>query len=245
MGYQTVTFFSTTFSGATNPGLTPIPFTSTTETSSNTIRYDATGGISSSPAAKVSFAGTSADSYGQYDLGSQVPTSGKIFTFIFNINFGILPYVGLSNQNISLLRVTGDDGMLVNVQLYKPAAGTPKLRISDAEHSTNTNGSTTLAASTWYEIKLVLDATPGSESLTLYLNGTQEAQKTGTGAFSRRIGSLWFGAVTGSGVPVLGVNWDIDTITCTAQVPFAQIPVMNKSFRPMGSTNIGSIGVGF
>jgi len=245
MGAQTVTFFSTMFSGATNPGLTPIPFTSKTETSGNTIRYDALGGLSSSPAALVSFAGTSADCYGQYDLGSQVPTYGKIFTFIFNVKFVILPYVGLSSQSISLFRVTGTDGILANVQLFKPAAGTPKLRISDAEHSTNTNGTTTLAAATWYEVKLVLDATPGSESLTLYLDGAQEAQKTGTGAFTRRVGSLLFGGMTGSGVPVLGVNWYIDTITCTAQVPFAQIPVMNKSFRPMGSTNIGSIGVGF
>lgn len=240
----TGTIFSTDFVGATDPGLIPVPFTSTTETSSNTVRYNATTGRDAGPGMLITFAGTSAVANAEFDFPGATYAYNSTFTLQFDINFNILPFIGLTGPSISIARMGGSDGVLCSIVLVKTGGATPVLRITDNEHSTTTNGTTVLAGSTWYTVKLVLDGTAGAETLTLYIDGVQEAQKAVSATFTRRFGYIIAGFNTGSGTPVLGTNVSYDNISLTVSRAFNPPPGGNPAAYRMGRPPFGTFGFG-
>lgn len=230
---RTSTIFTTDFTGATDPGLIPNPFTSITAPSSNTCIYNATTGKSSGPGMYVSFAGTSNNSFGEYDADWSVYPSNKIITMNFSINFGILPFVGVgASSTIGLCRLFGDDGVIVSVSLFKSSASNAVFRIVDTEHSTNTNGTTLISAATWYDMQLITDCTVGSESIVMKLNGVTEATKASPGTFTKRLGGIRAGGIGITGTPVAGVNWSMDNISIDVT---RDVNYSNTSIRQLGS----------
>lgn len=61
------------FDGATDPALTPIPFSTVTEGGGNDLKYNATGGVGGSPGMELVFAGVAAPCNGEIVHGTVTP----------------------------------------------------------------------------------------------------------------------------------------------------------------------------
>jgi len=244
---QQVIPFSTDFIGATDPDLFPNPFDTVTETSGNLVTYVATGGRASTPGMRVDMAGTSADSYGTVNQGWTVDPAGKVLRAAVDVNFGIIPFAGISGSAITLIRLTSPgSGVLMNVQLFKPATGTARFRVNTVETVVNQAGSTNIAASTWYNVAGEIDNTdPGNAKVRIYVDNVLEGETTGVATFTRVVGRVLIGGITGSGVPVAGVNWNIDNAACIVSRGAIGPPQSAPMYSRLGNTQFGIPGVMF
>lgn len=244
---QEATPFTTDFVGATDPDLTPTPFDSVVETSGNDILYVATGGVSSGPGMRTNLAGTSADSYGIVNKGWSVSPDGRIFRASLDVNFGIMPFIGISGSSVTLMRLTSPGGAVMNIQLLKTSTTVAKFRINTPESGTNqVAANTAIAGSTWYTVMGELDNTEqGNAKVRVYVNGVQDGETTGIATFTRVVERIWLGSITGSGVPIAGTHWFIDNPTFTViRSTIGAAPAFQPCAR-MGNTQVGIPGVMF
>jgi len=245
MAVITTTVFTTGFTGATDPGLVPNPFTATVETSGNTCRYGAAVGKSAGPGMRIDFAGTSADAYGGIEDQWSLYPANKIITLNMSVNFGILPFSGTTGT-LALARLTAAAGQSINIRFHKPNSASNRFQLFDGEHNFSVTGTTAVAASTWYDLSLVLDATVGSESVKLYLNGVLEAQNgAAPGTYTRSMTRLRYGGMSVTGVPVALVNMSMDDLSMTIARTVLPPQNFSGSLGRIGNPQVGIPGVMF
>lgn len=227
-------YFASDFTGATDPSLAPIPFTSVTVTGANTLAYTSSGGVSGGPGASVLFAGTTGVAYGQGLLSQTITPGAGLLRATFSVNFSVLPFAGLSGNSMVMARAENGTNQVLLIQLFKSGTSTAVFRAVDVEHAITVTGSTNISASTYYNVRADMMTNGGAESLTLYVDGVQEAKATSLGALTRTVDRVSFCSVSTSTVPAAGAAFVMDNVSLS----YGMLP--GPPGRPLGASSVSN-----
>lgn len=211
-------FTTITFTGATNPALTPIPFNSITETAGNDALYGATAGAAGSPGMRCTFGGTSADCYGSYTLPMAVTATGRVFRAACDWLSPVLPFAGLSGRTHVILRFRAGSTDLASLTIVKANTTDLLIRVLDDVGGGGTSGTTILAAATFYNFAMEMDCS--LNEVRGYLNTTLECTRSIVTPITSAVSELRAGAVGSGFSPLITIEYDIDNLAAS----FTQIP---------------------
>lgn len=200
--------FSTDFTGATNPALTPNPFSSVDEGAGNDVKYDALRGVDAGPCMNLDFGGTTAAAIGVKTFSPTIAAETAHGSPRFALAFQAVTIgLGVSAQ-FSLLgaMVTATQVWTVTFRNSSPAI----LQLTDHKGTGGTvNGTTALVAGHWYKIAVDMDA--GDDRLRLYLDDALEATVVVGQALSA-VDALRVGNQATYAVPMAAADWLIDDV---------------------------------
>lgn len=206
-------FTTINFVGASDPALTPTPFSSVTETAGNDALYGAAVGTGGTPGMRCTFGGTTADCYGTLPLPMVVQAAGRIFEASCDWLAPVLPFAGLSGPSHTIIQFRSATTNLVALRIIKINATDLVIRAVDSIGAVGTNGTTVLAAATYYNMEVQMDCTNPSQ-VRVYLNGNLEATQAIATPIADTANELRVGAVAAGTNPVITIEYNLDNIAC-------------------------------